>query len=66
MLLQSNSETVINHKGKEIPKDIYIYIYIYISLEKRKLLILLVLIQWYNNGISKNNKFVRQCIKSTN
>ena len=30
MLLQSNSETVINHKGKEIPKDIYIYIYIYI------------------------------------
>ena len=35
MLLQSNSETVINHKGKEIPKDIYIYIYIYIPRKKK-------------------------------
>ena len=29
MLLQSNSETVMNDKDKKIPKDIYRYIYIY-------------------------------------
>ena len=36
----------------------------YISPEERQLIIdKLRLVQQYNNGISKNSKFVRQCIK---
>ena len=49
---QNNSETVINEK--EISKERYIS-----SDESQKIVDDLILIQQFNNGISKNNKFVR-------
>ena len=47
---QKNSETATNER------DIY----------PQKIIDDQTLIKWYNNGIPKNNKFVRQYVKSTN
>ena len=58
-LQQNNSEIVTNKHDKEIPKEIYI------SPEERQKIIN-DLIQQYNDRISKNNKFFRQCTKSIN
>ena len=50
---QTNSETVTNNHGKEIPKEIFKERYV--TPEKRQKIIGdLILIQEYNNGISKN------------
>ena len=67
---QNNSETVTNEHGEQIPNERYIY------LRERKNIIddlrLIMNITMImecnnqrNNGISKNNKFVRQYTKST-
>ena len=61
-LQKNNSETVKKENDKEMPKEI--------SIERKKkdinLLIILDQLWYYNNGISKNNKFLRQHTKSTN
>ena len=50
---QNNSKTVKNEHDREIAKERYI------SLEERqKITHNQKIIQYYNNGISKNNKFV--------
>ena len=50
---QNNSKTVTNEHDREIAKERYI------SLEERqKITHNQKIIQYYNNGISKNNKFV--------
>ena len=50
---QNNSKTVTNEHDREIAKERYI------SLEERqKITRNQKIIQYYNNGISKNNKFV--------
>ena len=46
-------DTTINEHGKEIPKEGYL------SPEERQKIIDLRLIEYYNNGTSKSNKFVR-------
>ena len=59
-LQQNNSEKNTNENGKELPKERYV------SLEERqKIIDDLRLLQQYNNGISKNNKFAKQYTKST-
>ena len=61
-LQKNNSETVKKENDKEMPKEM--------SIERKKkdinLLIILDQLWYYNNGISKNNKFLRQYTKSTN
>ena len=57
---QNNSEIVTNEHDKEIPKEIKIS-----PEETQKIIDDLKLINQYNNGISKINKFVRQYTKST-
>ena len=69
-LRKNNSETVTNEHGEQIPNERYV------SLQERKniiddlrLIMNITMIMEYNNqrnnGISKNNKFVRQYTKST-
>ena len=52
---QNNPETITNEHDEEIPKERHIS-----PDEKQKIIDDLRSIQQYNNGISKNNKFVRQ------
>ena len=59
--LQNNSDTVTNESDKEKTKESYIYL-----KERQKNIDEMRLTQYYNNGISKNNQFVRQNTKSTN
>ena len=56
---QTNSETVTNDHDKETPKERYIS-----PEERHEIINDLRLIQLYNNGIAKNNKFDRQYTKS--
>ena len=51
-LQQNNPETVTNEHDKEIPNERYI------SPEERQKIIYDLRLIYYNNGISKNNKFV--------
>ena len=59
---RSNAETVINENDKEIPKERYVF-----PEERQKIIDILtfnIILSWCNNGISKNNKFVRKYTKS--
>ena len=57
--LHSKNNSKTDKNELEIPKQRYIF------PEKREEIIDELRLVQYNNGISKNNKFVRQCFKST-
>ena len=66
MLQKKPAKELPNDEKKEEDVEITTHNKRYISPEERQQIIdELKLVKQYNNGISKNSKFVRQCIKST-